>query len=198
MIIENTSDKIVNRMIANEIISDDDRAIYSYHLQVILETVVGHAILLTLAALAGHFIEVALFLLSFNILRSSTSGYHCKTNTGCILLSAFSCALVVALENSAMNNILLFQWCGVLSMMFLLFVGAINHPNMGWSDEELKAAKKSSRTKILILLILLPILDNLGIEKLYLYSFVMGIVQCAISLLIVKLGKGGQNNEANS
>ena len=35
MIIENTSDKIVNRMIANEIISDDDRAIYSYHLQVI-------------------------------------------------------------------------------------------------------------------------------------------------------------------
>lgn len=97
MIIENTSDKIVNRMIANEIISDDDRAIYSYHLQVILETVVGHAILLTLAALAGHFIEVALFLLSFNILRNSTSGYHCKTNTGCILLSAFSCVLVVAM-----------------------------------------------------------------------------------------------------
>ncbi len=81
-------------------------------------------------------------------------------------------------------------------MIIIFLVGAINHPNMGWSDEELSKAKRSSRIKILILLILLFILDFLGIEKVYLYCFSMGIVQCSISLVIVKFkGKGGGRSD---
>ena len=84
-------------------------------------------------------------------------------------------------------------------MIIIFLVGAINHPNMGWSDEELSKAKRSSQIKILIMLILLFILDFLGIEKVYLYCFSMGIVQCSISLVIVILGrKGGHSDEAES
>ena len=81
-------------------------------------------------------------------------------------------------------------------MIIIFLVGAINHPNMGWSDEELKTARRSSRIKDLILFLLLFILDYLGIEKTYLYCFGMGIVQCSISLVIVNLkGKGGKDDE---
>ncbi len=58
-----TCNKIVGRMIANDLISDADRAIYSYHLQIMLETIIVHAILLSMAAITGHFIEIFLFLL---------------------------------------------------------------------------------------------------------------------------------------
>ena len=88
------------------------------------------------------------------------------------------------------------NWGLGIAMIIIFLVGAINHPNMGWSDEELSKAKRSSRIKILILLILLFILDFLGIEKVYLYCFSMGIVQCSISLVIVKFkGKGGGRSD---
>ena len=187
MVVENASNKIVSRMIANDVIGADERAIYSYHIQVMLESVVGHSIILLIAAMSGHFVEILLFLLSFGILRGSTSGYHCKTSVGCFVLSSLACAFVVLLKDLALRYILYYQGGLIISMIIILLVGAINHPNMVWSDEELKVAKRSSRIKVLIMLILLFILDYLGIEKTYLYCFGMGIVQCSISLVIVNL-----------
>ena len=187
MVVENASNKIVSRMIANDVIGDDERAIYSYHIQVMLESVVGHSIILLIAAMSGHFVEIFLFLLSFGILRGSTSGYHCKTSVGCFVLSSLACAFVVLLKDLALRYILYYQGGLIISMIIIFLVGAINHPNMGWSDEELKAARRSSRIKDLILFLLLFILDYLGIEKTYLYCFGMGIVQCSISLVIVNL-----------
>ena len=196
MVVENASNKIVSRMIANDVIGDDERAIYSYHIQVMLESVVGHSIILLIAAMSGHFVEILLFLLSFGILRGSTSGYHCKTSVGCFVLSSLACAFVVLLKDLALRYILYYQGGLIISMIIIFLVGAINHPNMGWSDEELKAARRSSRIKDLILFLLLFILDYLGIEKTYLYCFGMGIVQCSISLVIVNLkGKGGKDDE---
>lgn len=197
--IVSTCNKIVSRMIANDVISADDRAVYSYHLQVMLEAILCHVILLSMAAITGHFIEIFLFLLSFDILRGSASGYHCKTSVGCFLLSSIVCALVVLMRDLFLRYILQYQGGLIISMIIIFLVGAINHPNMGWSDEELSKAKRSSRIKILIMLILLFILDFLGIEKVYLYCFSMGIVQCSISLVIVILGrKGGHSDEAES
>ena len=196
MIVENTSNKIVGRMIANDIIGADERAIYSYHIQVMLESVVGHTIIFLCAALTGHFVEILLFLLSFGVLRGSTSGYHCKTSCGCFALSSLACVSVVILKDIFLRYTLYYQGGLIISMIIIFLVGAINHPNMGWSDEELQTAKRSSRVKVLILLILLFVLDYLGVKKTYLYCFGMGIIQCSLSLVIVNLkGKGGKDDE---
>ena len=109
MVVENASNKIVGRMIANDVIGADERAVYSYHVQIILESIVGHAIILLFATLTGHFVEILLFLLSFGILRGSTSGYHCKTSAGCFLLSSLACASVVLLKDLALRYILYYQ-----------------------------------------------------------------------------------------
>ena len=109
MVVENASNKIVSRMIANDVIGDDERAIYSYHIQVMLESVVGHSIILLIAAMSGHFVEIFLFLLSFGVLRGSTSGYHCKTSVGCFVLSSLACAFVVLLKDLALRYILYYQ-----------------------------------------------------------------------------------------
>ena len=109
MVVENTSNKIVGRMIANDVIGADERAIYSYHIQVMLESVVGHTIIFLCAALTGHFVEIFLFLLSFGVLRGSASGYHCKTSVGCFVLSSLACAFVVRLKDLALRYILYYQ-----------------------------------------------------------------------------------------
>ncbi len=109
MIVENTCNRIVNRMIADDIIDVDDRTVYSYHIRVGLEAFVGHAIILFLAALSGHLVEILLFLLSFGILRSSTSGYHCKTSGGCFFLSLLACVLVVLMKPLFLRFVLQYQ-----------------------------------------------------------------------------------------
>jgi len=197
--IENTCNKIVGRMITNGIISADECALYSYHIQVMLEAIVGHVIILTSAFILGYFVEVLLFLFSFGVLRGSTSGYHCKTSVGCVLLSSLSCAIVVGLQNFALSHILYYQGGLIISMIIIILVGAINHPDMEWSDDELKSAQRSARIKVVFLLILLSVLNYLGIEKIYLYYLGMGVVQCSISLVIVKFKrKGGSDDEEES
>lgn len=84
-------------------------------------------------------------------------------------------------------------------MIIIILVGAINHPDMEWSGDELKSAQRSARIKVVFLLILLSVLNYLGIEKMYLYYLGMGVVQCSISLVIVKFKrKGGSYDEEES
>lgn len=109
MVVVNASNKIVSRMIANDVIGADERAIYSYHIQVMLESVVGHTIIFLCAALTGHFVEIFLFLLSFGVLRGSASGYHCKTSVGCFALSSLACVSVVLLKELFLRYILYYQ-----------------------------------------------------------------------------------------
>ena len=110
--LESASHFVISRMINNGIINEDERAIYAYNLQVIIESIVGHAILLIIATLCGHFLDIFVFLLSFDLLRRSTGGFHCKTNIGCITLSTLVCILVIVVQRFIEPIILYYQGGG--------------------------------------------------------------------------------------
>lgn len=197
--LEMASRMVISRMIDNGIISEEERATYIYNLQVILESIVGHAILLVIAAILGHFYEVLVFLFSFDLLRRSTGGFHCKTNIGCITLSVLICTIVVVLQHYIDASNLYYQSGVILSMIFVFLTGAVNHPDMDWTLDELRVAKRRTRIIIVVLLFLFSVLNFLKIESRYFYFFSMGIVQCAISLGLAKLlKKGGNENETDS
>lgn len=110
--LELASQFLVSRMVNTGVINEEERAIYTYNLQVIIESLVGHAILLIIAALCGHFLDIFIFLLSFDLLRRSSGGFHCKTNTGCIVLSSLVCIITVVFQRFIETILLYYQGGG--------------------------------------------------------------------------------------
>lgn len=85
-----------------------------------------------------------------------------------------------------------------MSMIFIVLIGAVNHPNIQWSDNELKAAKLITRVKVLCLVAIIIALDFLKIGKRFLFSMGLGIVFCAITILVeIIREKGGESYEDN-
>lgn len=197
--LETASRFVITRMITQGILPEEDRAIYAYDLLIIFESILGHLILLSAAAIYDHFTDTLVFLISFDMLRRYAGGFHCKTNIGCISMSLLICFSNVVLRDYIERSYTYYQLLVIISMAFVFGIGAINHPNMGWTQNELISAKKKTRMSIVIFLILLVFASSVGIESKYIYFFSMGIVQCALSLgLALLLKEGGKDNEEKS
>ena len=74
-------------MCKNEIIKEDDLKFYAYSIQLLLEKTIGFILIGIFALLSGAFIEIAVFLAVFCVLRSYSDGIHCKTSIGCFISS---------------------------------------------------------------------------------------------------------------
>lgn len=129
--LEMASRLVISRMIDNGIIREEERAIFIYNLQVILESVVGHALLLVIAAIFGYFFEVLVFLFSFDLLRRSTGGFHCKSNIRCITLSLLICTIVVVLQHYIDESSLYYQGGGDIVNDIYIFDRICKSPRYG-------------------------------------------------------------------
>lgn len=194
--VENSCRLIVNRMIDNEIINSNEFDIYVYNLQIIVESLIIHVLLFVFAALIGHLVDLLLFMITFDWIRQFSSGYHCKTTGGCIALSFAMCAAIFLLEPIAMKIWAICQGGLIISTIFIIWIGAINHPNMGWSSQELSNAKRNSRIIIVFFASLILLLSLLNVDETYIYYLGMGINACAVSMMVEKIKvKGGSGNE---
>lgn len=78
-----------------------------------------------------------------------------------------------------------------MSIIIVFLIGAINNPNIDWSDCEYRKVRKLSRlivaleSSVLILLLMLQFPFN------YRFYISYGIVVCAISMLLEIRKKGG-------
>ena len=89
------SDYLVNKMIASNIIEENDREIYSYGLKegiVILQNLI---ISLGLGILFNNFVQTLAFLGAYIPLRSFAGGYHARTEKRCFV---YSFGLIFLLE----------------------------------------------------------------------------------------------------
>ena len=83
----------------------------------------------------------------------------------------------------------------IISIIIVILTGSINHPNMNWSDEEFLIACKKSRIATLLISFSILMLNLLIADKTYTYYLSMGIIVCAISMVVEKIRKEGDNHE---
>lgn len=193
--IEALSERIIDRMISYKIIDNESRIVYGYNLQLIISSILGHLFILFVFGLTGKLFELLVFLIPFDALRMFCGGYHCNTIVGCLLFSFFICEMALALQNYIYPTLLLYQGGGILSMIFIIFVGAINHPNMRWSDGELKLAKAKSRKVTIVIGAVLLLLNYINAGSLIIYFYCSGVLYCALLLMIQMIMKGEETNE---
>ena len=184
---ENISAFIADRMCKLEIIKKDDLKFYAYSIQLLLERTIG-LILIGIFALAfKSFFEIAVFVLTFALIRIHSDGMHCKTSIGCFITSVLMSLSSIPVSAWLMANPIICKECVMLSIVVIFAIGTIRDPNLDLSDDEFFRLRIRSRIGISIIgpivLCLLMILP----ENRLVYFSSIGIIYNALNLITVKI-----------
>ncbi|MBO7449451.1 MAG: accessory gene regulator B family protein [Clostridiales bacterium] len=188
---EKVASEIVTKMMSADLISEDEAASYRYGVQILIEKIFSYAIIFSLAIILNRFLEVLLFFISFSIIRKYSGGIHCRHFETCLIASTLVSFSGIGLFPLVEKSILTYQGGVIMSIIIVFLIGAINNPNIDWSDCEYRKVRKLSRlivaleSSVLILLLMLQFPFN------YRFYISYGIVVCAISMLLEIRKKGG-------
>ncbi|MBD5546019.1 MAG: accessory gene regulator B family protein [Lachnospiraceae bacterium] len=94
--LESVAYRIVNTQIRKGLLKEEDRNIYQYGYQMLMEYCINIATSITIAAFFHAYKIVLVFSLAYFLLRGYAGGYHAKTSIGCLLMSATVLGAVVA------------------------------------------------------------------------------------------------------
>ena len=180
---------LTNALVDNKIINPSKYKYYEYAILVVSERIVATVSMLIISLIIGRVIQGIIFVFFFSLLRRFTGGYHAKTFIFCYLESVLTFVIVLFLgDYMAMHPIF---HMGALSVAFLLImvIGTINHPNMKYSISELMESKKAARYVLIIEGIIVVSLECLGASRRYISFMSLGIIVCAMSVVLAKLTK---------
>lgn len=188
---DQVASKIVARMMTTNLISKNDAEEYIYGVQILLEKIISYATILLLALILNRLLEIILFVVSFSLIRKYSGGIHCKRFETCLIASAAVSISGVFIFPLVENRILLYQGGVIMSIIIVIVVGAINNPNMDWSNYEYRKAKWLSRLTVILEASVLLLMMLLHFPLNYRFYISYGIVICAFSMLLEIRKKGG-------
>ncbi|MBB2182863.1 accessory gene regulator B family protein [Lachnospiraceae bacterium MD1] len=182
--------RISESLINNGMSNRDNVEYYIYGIEVFIEKITFYLIVLSLALYFRLFIPSILFLVFFIALRGRTGGYHAKRYISCLLGSTLlflSCCKVFApfLLN---NTLIMYLLCAIASVIILIFA-PVNHPNVNMDSEELNSYRIRARVVLGLELLYIVTLSILRIKSVYIIFPSMGIIMCAVLLMIAKIIK---------
>lgn len=192
---ERIASRIVSRMLLADLISDRETDEYAYEIQVLLEKVVSYVVIFGLAILFNRLLEIALFTISFSLIRKYSGGIHCRSFGTCLVASiavSFSSVIMFPLFAEIYPT---YQGGATVSMIIVILIGSVNNPNIDWSDYEYRRVKQISRLIVVMeaaVLLLLVVLEA-PLSVRFFISY--GIVMCAMSMLLEIRKKGGVAHE---
>lgn len=179
---------MTEKLLKYSLIDIDTKENYEYAIQVHLEQFIGFFILLTTSMLCGFLRETIVFLIFFVYIRRYSGGFHLKTFYGCVLCSIVTYLVYVKylylflLNNMRINMILV-----VISALIIVFIGAVNHPEMHWSIHEYNISKKCARVVAIMELSCVMLLFGLRTSYSYILFMSFGLTLSAIMLLLAKI-----------
>ena len=109
--------KLSNRLLKNEVITEDVIDVYVYGFELIISSLVNTLVIILAGSLLGEIVQTMSFLFVFILLRSFTGGYHANTYTKCSIVT-FSTYVTVLLLSHYIN-------IPKFAYMILLILGVI-------------------------------------------------------------------------
>lgn len=144
--LERLSGHIVDWQIRKQILDDEEREVYQYAYELLLNQVINIVIAIVIAVIFRTPIQVIAFLISYIPLRSYSGGYHANTNAGCTIVSAFMVCFICWLsryspEWGVMRYYLI---CFACSGYFIIRYAPVEDSNKPLDEVELVRYKKMS------------------------------------------------------
>ena len=165
-------------MIERRLISEEDKELYRYGIQLLCEKLLGLCSILLICILVGRLLEGGVFYISYSLLRKYAGGYHAGKFITCHLSSCFTVLLCVVFSFLPYAEIS--SLCILFPATIVVFVLApVEHSAKPLEDCEKKVYKK--RTQI-TLVCEISVFAVLYLLKCFSLCFV---ICCAVLLLSV-------------
>jgi accessory gene regulator B len=116
-----------NQLVQKEIVESDYRSIYEYGIELIVSSLIGITLILSIGLLWFSIADAIIFLIAFIALRATAGGYHAKSYFTCNLCSVTSFIVVSLLARS---DFLTSNWLIALlsfGALILMFLSPIEH-----------------------------------------------------------------------
>lgn len=181
------ADLWVNTLYTNGRINEKEKAIYYYSVEVFIEKLMGVSLILFFSIWFDVFGETILFLLFFSAIRKHAGGFHAETFRTCLMGSVGIYVLYTKafypFIAKHMNINIMFTF---IALMFILVIGAINHPNMGWSKKEHDNSDYITRVTAFVEFLSIMLFLYLNFEDSYILYMSFGMI---LSAFLLALGK---------
>ena len=146
------SGKIVNWQIKTGILSDEERAVYQYAYELLLNQVINISLAVLIAVVFAAPIPVLLFLISYIPMRSFCGGYHADTNLGCTIVSALLICCVCWIYQNIRGSVLMIYYPFIYLISGYLVIRYAPVPTQNKPLDETETVRYRRKSRILWLL----------------------------------------------
>ena len=179
--------KIVDSMINIDIISKDDKEAYVYAYTITLEKVLTLITIGIMGVVLNRLVNIIIFLCTFMFLRRRTGGFHLETFCQCFIGTNLICVIIEACDFVWLKYMTLVMFLCMVSVLYIICVGTVNHPNLALNDGELMESKKRARIVVVLEVLLTIVLCIVGVDRTITGYMAMGINICALLLVMSKI-----------
>ena len=181
------AENISSFFIDKSVISENDRKVYNYCFELLISESINILIILAVAILSKQYVNIAVFLVAFLLLRKWTGGYHANTHYGCTLILFFILTLFLISEVTLSHNAkFILQFLNILvSSPIICLLAPVDNSNKPIKNEQRKKFRVYSVILTFALIGIICIFALIKFEKGYELSCGMFIV--AVFILAAKL-----------
>lgn len=185
---EYIAEVLVKNMFTNGLIRENEKSIYVYSIQLMIEKVIGFSAIYMIAMFQGCFLETVLFMICFSNLRKYTGGFHTSSFRSCFIGTVGIYLVYIELIYPyLLNNMNLNMIIFIVAAIVIFILGAVNHPDIDLDRKEYEENKMLARIAIFVELLVIVALTYLGMAEKYILFMSFGMILCAILLTLGKL-----------
>lgn len=181
--------KIVHYMKNKGYLSNLDTEWGIYAVTLKLEQFIGLLGVLMIMVVTKHYFDILSFYIVLRMIRRRSGGYHTNSFISCFVLSMLSLLFLVYIALPFMKgNVGLSVIATVVSAAAIVIMGAVNHPNMAWDNEELSESKRRCRLNTLLVcigVIVIGYIPNIPSDIILCGMF--GIIMSAFLMVLAKV-----------
>ena len=182
---ERLSEKIIQYMIKNSILSEDDKEIYVFGLTQMIRALSTIITTIFIGFCFGKIIESIVFVVFTALIRTNSGGYHSDSPVGCYFISVISIIITLYLVGKQVFNVRLMVVLLAVSFVVFIKYAPIGHVNKMLDQMEESTYKR--RLLWILLTIAFVEIVFVVVQKLYLFS--AGGYACIFSMLMLIVGK---------
>lgn len=179
------SERITERLLANEAIPKEDKEIYRYGIQQGMIALLNLGTTMVIGMVFGKLLESILFMVAYMPLRSFAGGYHARTAVRCYFFSIVMISAVLWVMRYVMYSGLVCGCLTAISGSVIWFLVPVEDRNKPLDDVEKVVYRKRARGIVLTESILSLITGFGGLRRL---EMCMTMVLCVMVLMLL-LGK---------
>ena len=182
---ERLSEKIIQYMIKNSILSEDDKEIYAFGLTQMIRALSTIITTIFIGFCFGKIIESIVFVVFTALIRTNSGGYHSDSPVGCYFISVISIIITLYLVGKQVFYVRV-----MVVLLAVSFVVFIKYAPIGHVNKMLDKMEESTyKRRLLWILLTIAFVEIVFVVVQKLYLFSAGGYACIFSMLMLIVGK---------